>query len=254
VLCSRAAPGASIPGVARIRLSNAAASIKLLAATPGKTQPWCRPTTGRLGRGAGPRGGPRRAGENWGHRDPGCERRPESVRASEKGQRSPSTAALESAGRKPASEYTGQQATSSDRREYSQPSGWRQTARVGLVPCKKTGRTVDRRPERVSQAEPLFSLSRSERPVYPGSPGDSRSSTVSVRAHQPRLPGRTRQAGVSVRAADAAYFLEWIDGLAGAVQERNRIPRRHKSYVQAQLDAARAVDRKLAETKSRPAG
>jgi hypothetical protein len=53
---------------------------------------------------------------------------------------------------------------------------------------------------------------------------------------------------VSARA-DAAYFLEWIDRLAGAVQQRNRIPGRRKPYVQAQLDEARAVYRKLAEMK-----
>ena len=45
---------------------------------------------------------------------------------------------------------------------------------------------------------------------------------------------------------DARYFLEWIDRLASAVQERNRIPSRRKPHVQAQLDAARAVYRKLA--------
>jgi TolB protein len=58
------------------------------------------------------------------------------------------------------------------------------------------------------------------------------------------VPGKP----VSARA-DAQYFLEWIDRLAGAVQERNRIPNRRKPHVQAQLDAARAVYRKLAETK-----
>ena len=54
-------------------------------------------------------------------------------------------------------------------------------------------------------------------------------------------------AGKPVSAeADARYFLEWIDRLAGAVHERNRIPSRRKPYVQAQLEAARAVYRKLA--------
>jgi hypothetical protein len=47
--------------------------------------------------------------------------------------------------------------------------------------------------------------------------------------------------------ADAQYFLEWIDRLERAVQERDRIPSRRKPYVQVQLDAARAVYRKLAE-------
>jgi hypothetical protein len=51
---------------------------------------------------------------------------------------------------------------------------------------------------------------------------------------------------VSARA-DAEYFLQWIDRLAGAVHERNRIPSRRKPYVDAQLDTARAVYRKLAE-------
>jgi hypothetical protein len=44
----------------------------------------------------------------------------------------------------------------------------------------------------------------------------------------------------------AHYFLEWIDRLAGAVHDRDRIPSRRKPSVQAQLDAARAVYRKLA--------
>jgi hypothetical protein len=47
--------------------------------------------------------------------------------------------------------------------------------------------------------------------------------------------------------ADADYFLQWIDRLANAVNERNRIPSRRKPHVQAQLDAARAVYRKLSE-------
>jgi hypothetical protein len=48
---------------------------------------------------------------------------------------------------------------------------------------------------------------------------------------------------------DARYFLEWIDRLAKAVHERDRIPSRRKPHVQAQLDAARAVYRKLGDTK-----
>jgi len=53
---------------------------------------------------------------------------------------------------------------------------------------------------------------------------------------------------VSARA-DAEYFLKWIDRLAGAVQERNRIPSRQRPYVKVQLDAAREVYRKLAEAR-----
>jgi hypothetical protein len=49
--------------------------------------------------------------------------------------------------------------------------------------------------------------------------------------------------------ADAEYFLQWIDRLASAVNDRKRIPSRRKAHVQAQLDAARAVYRKLAEAK-----
>jgi hypothetical protein len=58
------------------------------------------------------------------------------------------------------------------------------------------------------------------------------------------VPGKP----VSARA-DAEYFLLWIDRLADAVQERNRIPSRRKPYVRAQLDAAKAVYRKLIEVK-----
>jgi hypothetical protein len=50
-------------------------------------------------------------------------------------------------------------------------------------------------------------------------------------------------------AADARYFLEWIDRLDGAVRERDRIPDRQKPHARAQLDAARAVYRKLAEAR-----
>jgi hypothetical protein len=45
---------------------------------------------------------------------------------------------------------------------------------------------------------------------------------------------------------DAEYFLAWIDRLANAVEQRNRIPGRRKPHVKAQLDAARDVYRKLA--------
>jgi hypothetical protein len=51
---------------------------------------------------------------------------------------------------------------------------------------------------------------------------------------------------VSARA-EAAYFLEWIDRLDTAVQERDRIPSRRRPHVKAQLDQARAVYRRLAE-------
>lgn len=50
-------------------------------------------------------------------------------------------------------------------------------------------------------------------------------------------------------AADARYFLEWIDRLDGDVRERGRIPGRREPHVRAQLEAARAVYRKLAEAR-----
>jgi hypothetical protein len=58
------------------------------------------------------------------------------------------------------------------------------------------------------------------------------------------VPGKSLSA-----RADAEYFLEWIDRLEGAVRDRNRIPSRGKPYVKVQLDAARAVYRKLAATR-----
>ena len=50
--------------------------------------------------------------------------------------------------------------------------------------------------------------------------------------------------------SDAEYFLHWIDRLDSAVQERNRIPSRRRPHVKEQLDAARAVYRKLAGSRS----
>ena len=78
-------------------------------------------------------------------------------------------------------------------------------------------------------------------PPHPDHPGPSLfAHTSPVYLDAPGKP-------VSARA-DAQYFLEWIDRLAGAVQERNRIPSRRKAHVQAQLDAASRY-RKLAETR-----
>lgn len=51
--------------------------------------------------------------------------------------------------------------------------------------------------------------------------------------------------------ADAEYFLQWIDRLAAAVQERDRIPSRRRSHVQEQFDAARSVYRKLVDGTAR---
>ena len=50
-------------------------------------------------------------------------------------------------------------------------------------------------------------------------------------------------------AADARSFLEWIDRLDGAVRHRGRIPGRLEPHVRTQLDAARAVYRKLVEAR-----
>jgi WD40-like Beta Propeller Repeat len=49
---------------------------------------------------------------------------------------------------------------------------------------------------------------------------------------------------------DAAYFLKWIDRLSLAVRVRDRIPgEKNKQHVRAQLEAARAVYRRLLERK-----
>jgi hypothetical protein len=77
-------------------------------------------------------------------------------------------------------------------------------------------------------------------PSHPDHPGPS------LFAHT--SPVYLEVAGKPISArADAGYFLQWIDRLAGAVRERDRIPSRRKPYVKAQLDAARAVYRKLVE-------
>jgi hypothetical protein len=52
------------------------------------------------------------------------------------------------------------------------------------------------------------------------------------------------------QADDARYFLAWIDRLAEAVQQRERIPdERSRAEVRAELDAAREVYRKIAEPR-----
>jgi TolB protein len=75
-------------------------------------------------------------------------------------------------------------------------------------------------------------------PPHPDHPGPSLFAHTS--AIYLVLPGKP----VSARP-DAEYFLQWIDRLDSVVQERNRIPGHRKPYVKAQLDAARAVYRKV---------
>jgi hypothetical protein len=50
----------------------------------------------------------------------------------------------------------------------------------------------------------------------------------------------------AVSAEDAQYFLDWIERLWGAVQERDRFPdQRARAEVEAEVEAARAVYRKI---------
>jgi TolB protein len=83
---------------------------------------------------------------------------------------------------------------------------------------------------------------RVDGPQHPDHPG--RSLFAHTSPVYLNVPGKP----VSARV-DAEYFLKWIDRLASAVEERNRIPGRRKPLVKAQLDAARVVYRKLAETR-----
>jgi hypothetical protein len=83
---------------------------------------------------------------------------------------------------------------------------------------------------------------RASGPAHPDHPGPS------LFAHTGAVYLEVAGKPVSA-AADARYFLEWIDRLDGAIRERDRIPGRRKPQVRAQLDAARAVYRKLSETR-----
>jgi hypothetical protein len=48
--------------------------------------------------------------------------------------------------------------------------------------------------------------------------------------------------------SEARFFLAWIDRLHAALRQRDRIPSPElKSHVESQLDAARAIYRRLAE-------
>ena len=97
-------------------------------------------------------------------------------------------------------------------------------------------------------------------PKGPGGEGESGGSgAASGPAHADRLgPSLFAHTGAvylevvgkpARAAADARYFLEWIDRLDGAVRDRGRIPGRLEPHVRAQLDAARAVYRKLVEAR-----
>ena len=79
-------------------------------------------------------------------------------------------------------------------------------------------------------------------PAHPDHPGPS------LFAHTGAIYLEVVDKPVSA-AADARYFLEWIDRLDGAVRDRERIPGRLIPHVRTQLDAARAVYRKLAEAR-----
>jgi hypothetical protein len=48
--------------------------------------------------------------------------------------------------------------------------------------------------------------------------------------------------------SDAAYFLSWIDRLAGEIRRRDRVPSRSRAHVASQLAAARAVYEKMLVT------
>jgi len=77
-------------------------------------------------------------------------------------------------------------------------------------------------------------------PPHPDQPtGVVFAQTSPVYLDVPGRPLRSRE--------DAAYFPAWIDRLADDVHRRDRIPNRHRAHVEAQLSAARAVDRRLAE-------
>jgi hypothetical protein len=79
---------------------------------------------------------------------------------------------------------------------------------------------------------------RASGPQYPDGPGAAlfgHTSPVYV-----EVPGRPIDA-----RKDAAYFLAWVDRLAAAVEQRDRVPNRSRQHVQAQLEAARAFYRKL---------
>src|SRR5262249_7915855 len=51
-----------------------------------------------------------------------------------------------------------------------------------------------------------------------------------------------------VAREDAAYFLAWVDRLAGDIRRRGRVPSRSRAHVASQLAAAREVYEKLLAT------
>jgi TolB protein len=112
---------------------------------------------------------------------------------------------------------------------------------AATVPAEAGGRTIA-----IDRAIPIAESGwigvRVSGPRHPDHPGPSLFAHTSPVYLE--VPGKPLSA-----QADARYFLEWIDRLAAAVQERDRIPSRRKPHVQAQLDAARAVYRKLAENR-----
>jgi hypothetical protein len=48
---------------------------------------------------------------------------------------------------------------------------------------------------------------------------------------------------------DAAYFLAWVDRLAGDIRRRDRVPSRSRLHVESQLAAARVVYEEMLATR-----
>ena len=80
-----------------------------------------------------------------------------------------------------------------------------------------------------------------------------KSAWIGVRAFAGRLQAHSSPIYVEVAGqpahskADAEYFLAWIDRLEAQLKKRDRVPSaEHKKHVEGQLNAARAVYRKMA--------